>query len=329
MMSETSRTVGVVGAGGIAQPHLAAWRDLGVKALVYSPDGRAPAVAAAYGAQACGSLSELIDGCGIVDVCAPTGAHREIVLAAAAAGRQVVCEKPLALNHRDAAEMIAVCAAAGVQLYPGQVVRYFPAYAAARRAVIAGRIGQPAVLRLLRRGAVPLQQWFSDPTQSGGLMVDQMIHDFDFARWVAGDVVSVFAKVRGGAGTTVIGLAILTHAGGAISHLTGGWGRPDESFRTSFSIAGAAGLVRYSTADHPSLSVDSGGPIAGAGALLPDTSTGESPYLAELREFAAAFDGGPPPRVTAPDSLAALDIALAASESARTGRPVSPAEMAA
>ena len=319
-------TVGVVGAGGIAHPHLQAWRELGFRALVYSTDGQAPAVASRHGARACDTLQELIDGCDIVDVCTPTFVHESIVLAAAAAGRHVICEKPLSVNHASAARMIAACRVADVQIYPGQVVRYFPAYAAARAAVDSGRIGRPAVLRLTRRGATPVQQWFSDPVLSGGLLVDQMIHDFDFARWVAGEVASVYAKLVGGNGSPLIGLAVLTHTSGALSHLVGGWGRPDERFRTSFSLAGDGGLIRHSSTDRPALTFDGFGPVAGEGALLPDTGA-HSPYQSELAEFAAAFAGGRTPRVTAQDSLAALDIALAATQSVRTGRPVAPAEM--
>lgn len=319
-------TVGVVGAGGIAHPHLQAWRDLGHRMLVYSTDGQAPVVAARYGAGACESLQELIDGCDIVDVCAPTFVHEGIVLTAVAAGRHVVCEKPLALSHSGAATMIEAARSAGVQIYPGQVVRFFGAYAAAREAVAAGRIGRPAVLRLSRCGATPVQPWFADPELSGGIMLDQMIHDFDFARWVAGEVRSVYAKLLGGNGSPLIGLAVLTHTSGALSHLIGGWGRPEERFRTSFSLAGDSGLLRYSSADYATLAFEGPGSDASVGALLPDTGSC-SPFRAELAEFAAAFAGGPPPRVTAADSLAALDIALAAAHSVRTGRPVAPAEM--
>ncbi|MET3806357.1 myo-inositol 2-dehydrogenase/D-chiro-inositol 1-dehydrogenase [Nakamurella sp. UYEF19] len=320
-------TVGVVGAGGIARPHLQSWQAMGYRILIHSVDGRAAEVAQDYGAEACDSLDELLAACDIVDVCAPTFAHHEIVLAAAAAGRDVVCEKPLALDHAAAASMIRACAQAGVQLYPGQVVRYFPAYAAARAAVLAGRIGQPAVLRLLRRGAAPVQPWFADPSLSGGIMIDQMIHDFDFARWVAGEVESVYAKLLGGNGSPLFGLAVLTHTGGALTHLVGGWGRADETFRTSFSLAGSDGLIQYSTTDRPTLTFAGPGARDTGGALLPDVSFGISPYGSELAEFAAAFAGGPTPRVSAQDSLAALDIALAASLSARTGRPVSPSEV--
>ncbi|MBD3785218.1 MAG: Gfo/Idh/MocA family oxidoreductase, partial [Micrococcales bacterium] len=154
-------TVGVVGAGGIAAPHLEAWRHLGARLLVHSQDG-AEAAAARVGAEVVPSLDALLEACDLVDVCTPTHTHHDIVLRAAAAGRDVVCEKPLSHRYEEAVAMIDACEAAGVQLHPGQVVRYFPEYATARELVASGRIGAPAVLRLTRRGARPERSWFAD-----------------------------------------------------------------------------------------------------------------------------------------------------------------------
>ncbi|MGN6300981.1 MAG: Gfo/Idh/MocA family protein [Angustibacter sp.] len=320
--------VGVVGAGGIAAPHLAAWQQLGVSASVFSLDDAA-GLAGAHGAEVLPSLDALLEACDVVDVCTPTFTHREIVLAAAAAGRHVICEKPLSLRRDEAVEMIEACDAAGVQLHPGQVVRYFPEYVAAKQAVDDGRIGVPAVLRFSRRGARPNREWFARPELSGGIVVDQMIHDIDFARWVAGGVEQVMARVVGAEPGPTLGIAVLTHASGALSHLVGGWGHPDEQFRTEFSLAGSSGLVRHSSLDVASLRWSVPGAAASGGELLPAAALGTSPFVAELAEFWQACAGGPPPRVGAHDSLVALEIALAATESARTGRPVLVKEVAA
>lgn len=314
-------TVGVVGAGGIAHPHLAAWRHLGVDTLVHSDEGAA-AAASQYGAREVANLSELLQECDVVDVCTPTFTHHAIVLAAAAAGKHVICEKPLSHVRQEAVEMIEACADAGVQLHPGHVVRYFPEYTAAKAAVDAGRIGPPAVLRLTRRGARPQRPWFAESAKSGGILIDQMIHDFDFARWVAGDVVQVYASEVGSAPGPTIGIAVLTHSSGALTHLVGGWGHAEEDFRTSFSIAGAHGLIRHSSTEAQSLSWSLPGAGPTRGELIPLGPLGSSPFVAELAEFLASCAGGPTPRVTAADSLAALTMAIAATRSAATGLPV-------
>jgi len=319
-------TVGVVGAGGIAHPHLAAWQHLGVPAVVFSVDDAAP-LAAQFGARTVSSLAELLERCDVVDVCTPTYAHRDVVLAAAAAGRHVICEKPLSHKRSEASEMIEACTAAGVQLHPGQVVRFFPEYAAAKAAVDAGQIGSPAVLRFSRRGARPLRAWFADPRRSGGLIVDQMIHDIDFARWVAGDVERVHARIVGDEPGPTIGLVVMTHTNGVLSHLNGGWGLPDEVFRTSFSLAGSSGLLRHTSDATSGLtwSVPTAGLVGGE--LVPAGPAGASPFVTELGEFLASCAGGSAPRVSALDSLAALDVALAATLSASAGQSVAVKEV--
>lgn len=317
--------VGIVGAGGVSHAHLTAWRHIGAQVRVFSIDGQASRRAEQFGIVEAFSLDELIAGSDVVDVCVPTHVHEEIVFAAAAARRQVVCEKPLSLTHSGAQAMIDACRAAGVQMYPGQVVRYFPQYAAARAAVDAGQIGAPAVLRLARRSAAPVSGWFADPALSGGLLVDQMIHDYDYARWLCGDVAAVYAKTIHN-GRQVTAYAVLTHESGALSHVTGSWGPPRTLFGTSFTISGSHGQLRHSSLERTALRWDAPAVGDGGGTLLPLDST--APFIAELGEFATAFQGGPTPRVSAEDSLAALDIALAAVASAASGQPINPKDVA-
>lgn len=320
----TPFTVGVVGAGGIAQPHVAAWKALGATITIHSEDDGAPALAERFGATVSPDLNALLEASEIVDVCTPPFAHAQIAIAAAKAGRHVVCEKPLARHRSDALAMIEACAAAGVALYPGQVVRFFPEYVAAKDAIDRGRIGKPAVLRFSRRGAKPSRPWFADVSLSGGIIVDQIIHDMDFARWIAGDVRQVYARVTGGGTAPTTAYVLLTHENGALSHITGNWGHPATVFRTSYSLSGATGLLEYdSTADAP-LSWDL---AETAGGAVPGLAFKESPFLTELREFGECIQSGEPPRVSAEDGLAALDLALAALESSSTGRAVTLAEV--
>lgn len=323
-------TVGLIGAGGMAGVHLPGWIAVGARVVVYAADGRAPALAARYadrGVAAVGSLDELLAGCDVVDICTPTFTHRELALAGVAAGRHVVCEKPLALTVADAADMIGAAERAGVLLLPAHVVRYFGEYHALATAVAGGAVGTPAVLRFTRSAAYPVwSSWFADPALSGGILMDQMIHDMDFARLLAGPVVRVYAQARGHlsapapAGSVAAATAVLTHASGAVSHLHGVWGPPDMPFRTSFRVAGPGGALEHDSADTAPFRVLAGGGPGGSG--IPPVSDAESPYTTELRDFAAAIVGGTAPRVTAADGLAAVRLAVAAAESARTGKPV-------
>ncbi|WP_306319957.1 MULTISPECIES: Gfo/Idh/MocA family protein [unclassified Streptomyces] len=324
--------VGLIGAGLIARAHLPAWTALGARVTVLSTDGRAEQLATRYaefGVTATHSPPELLDRCTVVDVCTPTYTHRRIVLDAIAAGRHVVCEKPLSLDVTEAREMAEAARAAGVRLFPAHVVRYFPAYAALADAVARGGLGSPAVLRFTRSGRFPgWAPWFADPALSGGILIDQMIHDFDFARLLAGEVVRVHAQVRDNQGAresdgdaVVTGTAVLTHASGAISHVLGVWGPPDLPFRTTYRFAGTDGILEHDSTADPGFRVLAQG-TRQPGEGIPGSPMTESPYLTELREFAAAFEGGPAPRVSARDGVEAVRIACAAAESARTGASV-------
>lgn len=325
--------IGLIGAGGIARAHLPGWLELGARVSVYTVDGSAEKLAAEYAGRevtAVASLAELLADCSAVDLCTPTPTHKEIALAAVAAGRHVICEKPLALNAADAEQIAAAAEAAGVRLHPAHVVRYFPAYAAMQQAVERGELGDLAVLRFTRGGARPQwAPWFGDPALSGGVIMDLMVHDIDIARWIAGDVVRVHAQTRGvehatggGLAEVVSATAVLTHASGAISHLTGLWGLPDQRFRTTFRIAGSDGLLRHDSASVPGFRITAQG-VRAANEGIPSSPMTESPYLTELREFAASWaDGGEEPRVSARDGIEAVRIAEAAVESSRTGRAV-------
>ncbi|MFJ1967265.1 Gfo/Idh/MocA family protein [Streptomyces sp. NPDC087903] len=319
--------VALIGAGGIARTHLPAWTALGARVRIYAPDDRAPSLAREFGATAVTSRQEAMAGADVVDVCTPTDTHPDIALAAIAAGAHVLCEKPLALTAADAELIAGAAEAAGLRLYPGHVVRFFPAYARLRELVAGGELGRVATARFTRTGRYPTwSPWFADPARSGGILVDQMIHDFDIARWLFGAVVRVHAHQRGHLtapapdGAVAVGTAVLTHETGVITQVVGVWAQSDTPFRTTFHVAGTGGTISHDSLAAPGLRVIGG--RAGADAAgIPAGDFGESPYAVQIREFATAFAGdGPEPRVSARDGVAAVRIAEAAAESARTGR---------
>lgn len=314
-------SIGLIGAGGITHVHIPAWLALGAQVTVFSLEGAAD-VAAQYGVDVADSLDALLAACDIVDICTPTPTHRGLCEVALRAGKHVICEKPIALNTEDADALAELAAVVGKQLHPAHVVRYFPEYALAKHAVAAGQIGDPAILRFTRIGEFPTWAgWFADEAQSGGIVLDQMIHDLDIARWVAGDVSEVYA-VKSSADGCQTAQVVLTHESGALSYVTGVWGAPGTTFATSFSLAGSRGVLKHDSRTDFSLHFDVGAPASGNSAR-PDTSLGESPYLTELREFALAFEGGAIPRVTLDDAIRAVELAVAANESIAAGHSVS------
>lgn len=322
----TGLRIGLVGAGVISYAHMPALLALGSEVVVFSQVGAPELVAAHGGGTVVGSFDELLDRVDVVDVATPTFTHAGYVEAALRAGKDVISEKPLARSDADAERLVALAAELGRTLYPAQVVRFFPEYAALQRAVAAGDLGELAVLRFSRSGAFPTRTpWFADVELSGGIVLDQMVHDLDIARWLAGEVREVSAVSRSaGTGDEPVQAAhvLLTHVSGAISQVSGTWGPAHLDFTTSFSVSGTGGTLSHDSRAERPFGTDLP-PTTGAGGLIPDIDPAESPYYVELAEFLAALAGGPTPRVSAADGAAAVRIGNAALESIRTGRPVS------
>ncbi|MGA2547916.1 MAG: Gfo/Idh/MocA family oxidoreductase [Rectinemataceae bacterium] len=323
--------VGVIGAGFMGSVHAAAWKKAGAEivGILAETVEEAQPLAARLGARAYAELGSMLGDIEVLDICSPTHLHARQALAAAAAGRQIVCEKPLARNAEDGAAMIGACRKAGVHLMVAHVVRWFPEYELAKARAEAGDIGEIATLRFERlsyRPKKPLGNWFLDEAKSGGIILDLMIHDIDMARWIAGEARRVYARrVSQAAPDSPVdyGSLTITHESGSLSHIAGAWAYPPPVFRTGFEICGSKGVLRHdSAAESPvaSFLASRSGEAPDVG--LPSSPLAEDPYEREIAEFAACIESGLEPRVTAEDGLAALRIAVAAMESARTGRAV-------
>lgn len=324
--------IGIAGAGFMGTTHAQAWSDTDaqITGIVAETMEEAQPLASQYEATVYTNFAAMLVDVDVVDICTPTHLHYEMVLEAAAHGVHVICEKPLARTVAQASEMVVACREAGIKLLVAHVVRFFPEYALAKASVEAGNIGRPGVIRLSRgsyRPKKPVGNWFLDESKSGGILMDLMIHDFDYARWIAGEVESVFAKkVSSGHPEAAIdyGLAILRHRNGTLSHVTGAWAYPPPTFRTHIEIAGDGGLIEFdSDATSPIQSLllrtdHDAAPDVG----LPSSPLSESPYTTQIKEFFTSLQTGTPARVSAEDGLAAVQISEAAIQSAETGKAV-------
>ncbi|WP_104088223.1 Gfo/Idh/MocA family protein [Arthrobacter sp. GMC3] len=321
--------VGIIGAGGIAGVHIAGWQQLGARVSVYSRSGAAELVRH-YGVDEAQSLQELLDRSDMVSILTPTPSHYAYAMAAIGAGKDVICEKPLAESTARAAEIANAARAAGVRLFPAHVVRFFPEYVAVyeqlaeRAQQDLGLAGSPAVLRLSRGSAAPAAgSWFFDEQRGGGIVRDQMIHDIDQARWLAGDVQKVHAvqdppSIDGMVPRPVTARVVLMHQNGALSHLQGEWGPDAQAFSTSIVVEAHDGTIIYASPDPAG---DAPDPAEPAG-YLPELTPANSPYTLQNAEFAAARVSGEHARVGPLDGVMAVALAEAAAESIRTGQVV-------
>jgi predicted dehydrogenase len=316
--------VGMIGAGNMASVHAGGWAAAGDPIVgVFDPDPkRAARFATDHETVVVDDFTQLAASVDVVDICTPTHTHASYIAMAADAGIDVVCEKPLARTGSDALAAIAACDRAGVQLLVGHVVRFFPEYTAARELAVSGEIGTVGVVRLDRSTYLPAgaSAWFSDHAKSGGVVHDLMIHDVDYARWLAGEVQRVYAKRIADTRRGDHVLATLRHEDGAISHLQGSWAYPVGSFRTALEIAGSDGLIvrHVATPFAGSLSATEAPPDVPE----PPASSAESPYVMEIRHFSDVLQGRAEPRVTALDGARAVAVCDAIALSIETNRAV-------
>jgi predicted dehydrogenase len=293
-------------------------------------EAAAEQLAEQYSARVFDELEALLTQVDVIDICTPTHLHYAQALKAAQARKHIFCEKPLTRTLEESQALIAACKQAGVKLSVGHVVRFFPEYKQAKALADSGQIGQVAVVRLSRETFCPKKaedNWFIDFEKSGGVILDLMVHDFDYARWLVGDVASVYSRNILSANPDAQidhALVILTHKNGAISHIEGSWAYPPPMFRTRFEISGSNGMIDHdSQAATPiNIFMHKQGDGKTPDIPTPTSPISEDPWTTEIKAFYQALIEDALLPVSAQDGLAALQIGLAAIESARTNKPV-------
>lgn len=328
--------VGIVGAGFMAETHANAYERIpnATVAAVASPNTAGDFVEQhALDAEVFSDAERMYEEAELdaIDVCTPTPTHKPLVEAAARSGLDVLCEKPLARTIDEAESIAKTVREEDVNAMVGHVIRFFPDYSAIKRQAESGVIGDPGVARARRLSPFPdwgRNNWFADEEKSGGVFLDMSIHDFDYLRWLFGDVARVFARVRSW-GDGQHGHAVLRFEGGEIGYVEGSTAQPAErGFRTDLEIAGNGGLLEYENTDPSPLIVTSEVDDADATGNLPETQLAEDGFHRQLAAFVDCVASGEEPPVPIDEAIEAMKISLAAIRSAETGEPVGPSEVA-
>jgi len=257
--------------------------------------------------------------------------HLEAVRSAARAGKDILCEKPIALTMADTVAAIVAAEAAQVRLQVGFMRRWDPDYALAKARLASGALGRPILFKSLQFDAEPPPVAFADPAVSGGIMVDMGIHEFDLARWLMDDEVaevhaygsSVAHPALATVGDVDSAVVNLRFAGGATGTVEMARGTTyGEDVRTEVLATAGSIWVGHLPVSQGAWS---GGDAPGALALDtvdPSLPRFEFAYAAQTRGFARAILEDRPVDVPGSAGAAALAIALAADRSMREGRPV-------
>jgi len=274
----------------------------------------------------------------VVVVGIPNDMHREVVVAAAKAGKDVIIEKPLAHTLEDADAMVAACKKHKVKLMYAETICFSPKYVRAKKLVDEGAVGKLYMVKQGEKHSGPHSDWFYDVQQSGGgSIMDMGCHGIEWARWMYGkprpkSVVAHCQRVlhtgrtRGEDNSVVI----LEFEGGGIAVIEDSWAK-HGGMDDRIELHGTDGVVYCDLLHGSSMETYSqkgyGYAVEKAGETRGWTFTVfEEAHLYgfphEMRHFIQCILNDEPPQETGEDGRATLEIIYAAYESAGTGRKV-------
>ncbi|WP_455136828.1 Gfo/Idh/MocA family protein [Thermophilibacter sp.] len=338
--------IGVIGCGKIAQvrhiPEYEANPDARVVALFDANAERARELAAAHGCRACATLEELLaaDDVDAVSVCTSNATHAQTAIAALRAGKDVLCEKPMAVTIEECEAMVAAARETGRTLMIDQNQRLARAHVRAKELLDAGRIGRVLTFRTTFGHGGPetwsvdpgTGSWFFDPKRAAmGAMADLGVHKTDLVQWLIGQtVVSATAKVttldkcdpEGNlVGVDDNALVIYEMSGGAVGTMTASWTYygPEDN---STVLYGTEGVMRVY--DDPAHSIvidrrDGERELYDVEAIQTNDNQTASGVI---DAFVGGLVRGEGPLISGESVLPAMRAVFASIESSRTGRTV-------
>ena len=326
---------GLVGATTIAKEWMiGAIREAGGTVVsVHSTDAaRGQAYAAANGiAESTTDLDALLgSGIDAVYIATTNDLHKPQTLAAARAGKHVLCEKPLALTLADARQMVEACRAAGVVMGTNHHLRNAGTHRAMRAAIKAGRIGKPLFAKVAHAVYLPahLQGWrVARPEAGGGVVLDITVHDADTLRFVLDDEPVAVTSMVQSAGMAGSGLedgvmSVARFRSGLLAQMHDAFTTPFA--KTGFEVHGSEGSLIATDCMTQRPIGDVRLRTAAGDEMLPIDHG--NLYVRSVSAFHAAIRGEGLPSATGEDGVRSMALAIAALDAARTGRetPVEP-----
>ncbi|MGC4191422.1 MAG: Gfo/Idh/MocA family oxidoreductase [Thermomicrobiales bacterium] len=292
---------------------------------------RGAAMAEQYGVAFVADYRDAVvrDDIDAVVVCSENVRHKEMTIAAAKAGKHVLCEKPIATNVEDALAMIAACRDNQVKLQIAFPVRFNSATLGLKQALDHGAIGAPLIIAARNPGTCP-QSWFVQPELSGGgAVIDHTVHVVDTLRWMLGvEVDEVYAEID----TRIYdfaaddtGLLMMKLSNGIPVSLDTSWSRPANNpiwGGVMIEMVGEKGVLSLDAFRANIELIEIQGP---SNTTVPVEASGD-PEMIDAFIQAVRRDGETAPN--GEDGLRAMEVALAAYESATMHQPVTIARAA-
>ncbi|MBU2865882.1 inositol 2-dehydrogenase [Pacificibacter marinus] len=323
--------IGILGCGRIGQVH--------ARSLMRMPEAKIVALADAFPASAMALAKstgaqvrdvDTIIASGDVDaiiICTPTDTHYDLIHAAAKAGKAIFCEKPIDMSADRIRDCIKVVESNNVAFMTAFNRRFDPNFANVQARIAAGEVGDVEIVTILSRD--PAAPPISYIESSGGIFRDMMIHDFDMARFLLGEEpVQIFAvgsalvdPAIGAAGDVDTAAVTLTTASGKICQISNSR-RASYGYDQRLEVHGSKGMLRAENLLENTVEVATEAGFRRAPTLNFFLERYETAYLSEMQHFINALTNGTPVMPSITDGLKAQLLADAATESFKTGKPV-------
>ncbi len=331
--------IGVTGAGRIGKVHAApvAYRIPTARlAAIADVNGEAAKqVAAQFGVPvATDDPTAIFENRDIqaVFICSSTDTHARFVEAAAAAGKHIFCEKPIALDLAVIDRALAAVAKAGVKLQIGFNRRFDANFARVRQAIASGEIGAPALLHIISRDPGPPP--IAYVKVSGGMFMDMTIHDFDMARFLIGaEVEEIYTQAGitvdpaiGEAGDVDTAIIMLKYTNGVIGTIDN-CRRASYGYDQRVEVLGSKGAIATSNNYPNAATVSDGASVRRDLPLNFFMDRYTESFAAEVTAFVDAVLHDKPTPVAGHDGRVPVAMGLAAKKSYLEGRPVKLSEM--
>lgn len=271
----------------------------------------------------------------IVDICLPTFLHKEYVIKAAENGKDVLCEKPIALTVEDANEMIEVCKRNNVRFMVAHVIRFWSEYKFLKEVYASKKYGELKSISMRRLSPLPTwgwQDWLLAQEKSGGALVDLHIHDTDFLLYLIGEKPEkIYSKIIKNYSNDAHVFTSFTFKNGLIASVEGGWDFPPKfPFEMSYIAKFEKATVEFNSRNNPSLVVyEANGNVErptfekvkaeGVEGNIEDLGG----YFYEIRYFVDHVIHNKPFQVVTPeDARDSLELILKEKESAEKGQEI-------
>ena len=324
--------IGLLGAGRIGRVHainIAGHARSELVAVSDVNEEAARSLAEAYGAKATSSDAILSDtSIDAVLIATSTDTHSDLIEKAAAAGKAIFCEKPVDLSLERAQRCLDAVSKTSVPVMIGFNRRFDPNFSAVRASIAAGEIGRPELLSITSFDPAPPP--VSYVKVSGGLFRDMMIHDFDMANFLMGDMpktvhaagTSIVDPEIGKAGDVDTAVVTMTYADGRIAVIKNSR-RAAYGYDQRVEILGSEGLLSAANVLENTVSKATKSGVTSAKPEFFFLERYMRAYVTEWDAFVAAVLDGAAIPVSLKDGVAALALAEAATKSAKSGQPVS------